>query len=149
MDKVLEFLKSNQSPSPSRWKEDAEWRKANWGWLRYSQYIAIRMMSRMEELHMTQIALAEKMNCSQQYVSKILKGQENLSLESIWKIESVLEIDLVKSALSFVAGYNYMMPARSKYLSDSRGEELGPGIKTSDLVDGYKRSKKKNNKRQP
>lgn len=49
---------------------------------------------------MTQVVLAEKMGCSQQYVSKILKGHENLSLESIWKIESILEIDLVKSAFA-------------------------------------------------
>ncbi len=106
MDKVLDFLKSHQSPTPSRWREEAEWRQANWGWLRYSQYIAIRMMSRMEELHITQTALAERMNCSQQYISKVLKGQENLSLESIWRIESVLGIDLVKSALSCVSGYS-------------------------------------------
>ena len=56
-------------------------------------------MSRMDELHMTQASLADKMKCSQQYVSKILKGKENLSLESIWKIESALGIDLLKSAL--------------------------------------------------
>ncbi len=142
MDKVLEFLKSHQSSTPSRWREDAEWRKANWGWLRYSQYIAVRMMSRMDELHITQAALAERMNCSQQYISKILKGQENLSLESIWKIESVLEIDLVKSALSYVAGYNYTTSARAQYLSDSGGHELDPKIKTSDLVAGYKPGKK-------
>ncbi len=142
MDKVLEFLKSHQSSTPSRWREDAEWRKANWGWLRYSQYIAIRMMSRMDELHITQAALAERMNCSQQYISKILKGQENLSLESIWKIESVLEIDLVKSALSYVAGYNYTTSARAQYLSDSGEHELDPKIKTSDLVAGYKPGKK-------
>ena len=100
MNKVTDFLKAHQSSTPSRWKEDAEWRRSNWGWLRYSQYIAIRMLSRMEELHMTQVVLAEKMGCSQQYVSKILKGHENLSLESIWKIESILEIDLVKSAFA-------------------------------------------------
>ena len=141
MDKVLDFLKSHPSPTPSRWREDAEWRQANWGWLRYSQYIAIRMMSRMDELHITQTALAERMNCSQQYVSKILKGQENLSLESIWKIESVLEIDLVKSAFSFVGGYT--SSSQSPYLNDSGGESVGPNIKTNEYVDGYQRPRKK------
>lgn len=105
MDKVIDFLKAHQSNTPSKWKEEAQWRLANKGWLRYSQYIAIRMLSRMEELDITQTALAEKMCCSQQYVSKVLKGKENLSLESIWKIESILEIDLIHSALSFVDGY--------------------------------------------
>lgn len=143
MDKVIEFLKSHQSPTPSRWKEEAEWRKANWGWLRYSQYIAIRMMSRMDELHITQAALAETMGCSQQYISKILKGQENLSLESIWKIESALEIDLVKSKLSYPSGYNYTISARPLYLNDSGEDTPYPGIKTSDLVAGYKSGKKR------
>ncbi|MBR0239549.1 MAG: helix-turn-helix transcriptional regulator [Bacteroidales bacterium] len=141
MDKVLNFLKTHQSPTPSRWREEAEWRKANWGWLRYSQYIAIRMMSRMDELHITQAALAEKMNCSQQYISKILKGQENLSLESIWKIESALEFDLVKSTFSYVDGYGYTGPRRPQYLNDSYGEPLDPSINTSELVDGYKSGK--------
>ena len=139
MEKVTQFLKDHQSSTPSRWKEDFEWRKANWGWLRYSQYIAIRMMSRMDELHMTQVVLAEKMGCSQQYVSKILKGNENLSLESIWKIESILDIDLVKTALSSVSGYNSM---QSQYLNDSCGEGLDPDCKTHDLVGGYKLSRK-------
>ena len=34
------------------------------------------------------------MGCSQQYISKILKGQENLSIETIYKIEEALEIEM-------------------------------------------------------
>lgn len=110
MDKVIDFLKAHESPTPSRWREEAEWRRANKEWLRYSQYIAIRMLSRMDELHITQTILAEKMGCSQQYISKVLKGKENLSLETISKIESALDIDLVKSALSYVKEYDYSEP---------------------------------------
>ena len=114
MDKVIDFLKAHESATPSRWREEAEWRKANREWLRYSQYIAIRMLSRMDEQHITQTILAEKMGCSQQYISKVLKGKENLSLETISKIESALEIDLVKSALSFVKEYDYSEPEQHK-----------------------------------
>ena len=110
MDKVIDFLKAHESTTPSRWKEEAEWRRNNRDWLRYSQFIAIRMLSRMEELHITQTVLAEKMDCSQQYISKVLKGKENLSLETISKIESALEIDLIKSALSFAKDYYYSEP---------------------------------------
>lgn len=110
MDKVIDFLKAHESTTPSRWKEEAEWRRDNRDWLRYSQFIAIRMLSRMDELHITQTVLAEKMDCSQQYISKVLKGKENLSLETISKIESALEIDLIKSALSFAKEYNYSEP---------------------------------------
>ena len=110
MDKVIEFLKAHESPTPSRWREEAEWRRANREWFRYSQYIAIRMLSRMDELHITQTVLADKMGCSQQYISKVLKGKENLSLETISKIESALDLDLIKSALSFVKEYDYQEP---------------------------------------
>ena len=51
-------------------------------WVCHSQAIAATMSDRMEELGMTQRVLAEKMNCTQQYVSKVLKGRDNLSLET-------------------------------------------------------------------
>lgn len=40
--------------------------------------------------------LTQMLDCSQQYVSKVLKGQQNLSLETISKIESILKIELDK-----------------------------------------------------
>ena len=50
----------------------------------------------LEELGMSQKQLAEKMNCSPQYISKVLRGRENLSLETLTKIENALEISLIK-----------------------------------------------------
>ena len=49
----------------------------------------------MRESGISQSELAHKMGCSQQYVSKILKGQENLSLETISKIEDSLGLSLL------------------------------------------------------
>ena len=66
-------------------------------WVCHSQAIAATMSDRMEELGMTQRVLAEKMNCTQQYVSKVLKGRENLSLETLCKIENALGIEIIKS----------------------------------------------------
>ena len=65
-------------------------------WLNHSQMIANTMSTRMKELGMTQKMLAEKMNCAQQYISKILKGGENLSLEAISKIENALDIHFLQ-----------------------------------------------------
>lgn len=62
----------------------------------YSQHIAMLMLDRMEELEMNQKQLAEKMNCSRQYISKVLKGRENLSLETLAKIENALGISIIK-----------------------------------------------------
>lgn len=65
-------------------------------WAQYSQAIAVLMSKRMSELGLTQKMLAEKMDCTQQYISKMLKGQKNMSLETICKIESALGIEIIK-----------------------------------------------------
>lgn len=95
MNAIAEKLEKYSSETPSRWREEAEYRKANRDWLRYSQMIAVKMLGKMQELGMTQKVLAEKMGCTQQYVSKILRGKENLSLETLCKIENALDIRLV------------------------------------------------------
>lgn len=66
-------------------------------WMEYSQSIAASMSKRMSELGLTQQMLAEKMNCTQQYISKVLKGKKNMSLETICKIENALGIEIIKS----------------------------------------------------
>lgn len=53
-------------------------------------------LDRMEELGLTQKKLAERMGCSQQYVSKVLRGKENLSLETLCKIENALDLHIVQ-----------------------------------------------------
>ena len=35
------------------------------------------------------------MGCSQQYISKVLKGRENLSIETIFKIEDALQLHIL------------------------------------------------------
>lgn len=50
---------------------------------------------KMKELHFNQKAFAERMNYRQQHVSKILKDKENLSLDTMPRLEEALEISLV------------------------------------------------------
>ena len=65
-------------------------------WTQYSQSIAAIMSKRMAELGLTQRMLAEKMDCSQQYISNVLKGEKNMSLETICKIENALGIEIIQ-----------------------------------------------------
>ena len=95
---VLSKLNEYSSKTPSKWRDNAEWRMANKSWLRYSQQIAMMMLDRMEELGLTQKSIAERMGCSQQYISRILKGTENLSIETISKIEAALELEILELA---------------------------------------------------
>lgn len=95
MSSTISKLYQYKSATPSKWREEAEFRQKNKRWLRYSQQVAMLMLDKMDELNWTQKVLAEKMSCSQQYVSKVLKGSENLSLETICKIEDTLDIRLL------------------------------------------------------
>ena len=99
MNEIATKLRQHQSSAPSKWRERAQWRRENKSWLRHSQHIAMMMLDRMEDLHMTQSGLAELMGCSQQYVSRILKGHENLSIETICKIEDALNIAILPQVL--------------------------------------------------
>ena len=58
------------------------------------------MLDKMEELGLTQKSLAQRMGCSQQYISRVLKGTENLSIETIAKIERALEIEILEPAFA-------------------------------------------------
>ena len=111
-EEIISKLKEHQSATPSKWRENAEWRIKNRVWLRHSQHIAMMMLDKMEELHMSQKQLSELMGCSQQYVSKVLKGQENLSLETIAKIESCLNLQIMPTS-----------PYRQTYASDREEDD--------------------------
>lgn len=100
-EEIISVLQKHSSETPSRWREKAEWRIANRSWLRYSQRIAMMMLDKMDELGLTQKSVAERMGCSQQYVSRVLKGTENLSIETITKIESALGIEILEPVFSF------------------------------------------------
>jgi len=112
--KTLEFLEAHQSETPSTWREEAEWRRDNWLWLRHSQMIAVKVLLQMKQMGLTQKALAERMNCTQQYVSKILKGKENMSLDTLSRLEEALDINLICNEL---AGYPDMVAEEEVALS--------------------------------
>lgn len=99
MNQIVNNLRKHQSTTPSRWRERANWREENKSWLRHSQHIAMMMLDKMEALGMTQRVLAERMGCSQQYVSRILKGHENLSIETMCKIEDALDLAILPQVL--------------------------------------------------
>jgi antitoxin component HigA of HigAB toxin-antitoxin module len=100
----------------SNWSKEADFRLKNHKWLRYSGKIARRILAVMEEKEgMTQKKLAELMNVSPQQISKILKGQENLTLETISKLSETLGVDLI----SFPE-YKYNTPAQSQTLLSNK-----------------------------
>ena len=71
-------------------------------WVRNSRLIAKIAGTLAKKKGLTQAALADKIGVSQQYVSKILKGQENLSLDTITGLGDALGVNFISSGLKKV-----------------------------------------------
>ncbi len=78
------------------WLQNAKERQANKAWLEISFKIAVKILRFLKKEKMTQKELANKLGFSPQYMSKILKGKENLTLETISKIQNIIKIDLIQ-----------------------------------------------------
>ena len=66
------------------------------GWLKYSRKIAVKVAMAMKQQNLSRQDVADRMGCSPQYVSRLLKGVENLSLETICKLEDALNVAILQ-----------------------------------------------------
>lgn len=83
------------------WIERAKFRKENENWLEISFAIAVKMFSVLKEnkkndiFPRSQKELAIVLDCTPQYVNKLLKGAEKLNIETIVKIQKALKITII------------------------------------------------------
>jgi len=91
-EKLNRFI-SNQ---PSKWIEEATWREQNADWLDRSFLIALKVLRTLRKNNLSQVWLADELKVSPQHISKIIKGSENLTLETISKLEKALGIRLLE-----------------------------------------------------
>ena len=89
--KIAELAQKNP---PSKWRENLEYDKKNWGWLKMSSNVAFAVLEVLDHTNMSQVELANKMDVSRQQISRILRGQENLTIETISKLQTALGIKL-------------------------------------------------------
>ena len=97
-EEAINRLSRYQSDTPSSWRKEEENRRRakEEGWLQYSRKIAIKLALAMKQQNLSRQDVAERMGCSPQYVSRLLKGEENLSLETICKLENALNIAILQ-----------------------------------------------------
>lgn len=81
----------------------AENRKRNRNALRKSQEIALVLHYHLRSKGMTQKELADKLGVTPVYVGKLLKGGENLTLETICKLEQCIGENLVSICKPYVS----------------------------------------------
>lgn len=95
IDNLKEKLDKVTSKDVSGFLEKARWSKENEAWLELSGEIALKVLRRLREKKITQSELAATMAVSPQFISKLAKGRENLTLETICKLEKALDIKLI------------------------------------------------------
>ena len=79
----------------STWKQEALQRQKDSGWLPYAQKIAFTVLRALRAQKMTQVQLAEKLGVTPQQVNKWLKGGENFTIDTIYRLEQALEIKML------------------------------------------------------
>jgi transcriptional regulator with XRE-family HTH domain len=90
-----EKLKKHISQEPSNWQKQADFYEINKDWLDKSALIAVKILGTLRSQSMTQKDLADSVGVTPQYINKVVKGYENLSLETICKLERSLGISLI------------------------------------------------------
>jgi len=94
--KNLENFQKLVSNDQSGWLDKFLYYKANKSWLDKSAMVAVNVLDTLKTKGWSQKDLAQKMKVSSQQVNKILKGQQNLTFETISKLEGALDISLVE-----------------------------------------------------
>lgn len=96
MTNLKQKLSKLAPDQPSNWKEKAKYRRENREWLKISATIAVRVLETLKAQNLSQKDLADRMQVSPQQISKIVKGQENLTLETISNLEKALGIRIIE-----------------------------------------------------
>jgi len=86
---------SKKDRADSKWKKIAEWNRMHKEALDDLVVIAGHIRKSLKEKGWNQTELAEKMGVTPQALTRIMKGRQNLSLQTIRKIEQVLDVCLI------------------------------------------------------
>jgi transcriptional regulator with XRE-family HTH domain len=124
MKRTIDIIKAHSVGEPGAWKKQAQEELEAWDWRQYSFLIAAKVRGAMTRKGITQKQLAEAMGCTQQYVSLVLKGNLNLTLETISRLEKALGLRILENLFSTES--TYMVPSQEpRYLSDGKAPEYG------------------------
>jgi len=95
MENSTAILKKLTEAKPSSWLTDAKKNAIKTEAAIKSMELAIHIANSIEAQGISQKSLAEKLGVSPQYISRLLKGKQNLSLETITSLEFALGITLI------------------------------------------------------
>lgn len=125
MSKITD--KINEISEKSDFLDEVKKRKNNRSWIRKSQMISVAILKELRRKNMSQVQLAEKLDISPQQVNKLVKGKENLTLETIAKIETALDIKLIEISTKqnkIESEYNFIIFKESKRYTLKSGDKF-------------------------
>lgn len=88
--KYLQKIAGTQSKAVTQAKINIE----NRIWIKESKKIALKILIQLDELKWTQAYLAEELEVSPQYISKLLKGNDKFGFDILVKLQKVLSIPI-------------------------------------------------------
>jgi transcriptional regulator with XRE-family HTH domain len=94
-EKFLNLVSNEKTNTLSQIKE----RNANRDALNISKKISLQVLIKLDELNWTQKRLAEEMDVSPQQITKIVSGTQNFTLETLLKLEKVLQINIFATTI--------------------------------------------------
>jgi ribosome-binding protein aMBF1 (putative translation factor) len=113
----------------SKLLETIAWRERNEEWLDESFRIALLILKELRAKEMSQKDLADQMQVSPQYINKIVKGTENLTLDTICKIQRILKINILAGQQETLKEQQVFSSSQSVTLK-SNPEVLKPFVST-------------------
>ena len=90
-ENFLKLVSYEKTPTVESVKE----RMRNRDMLHESKQIALKVLVKLDEVGWSQKDLANKMGVSPQQINKIVSGKENLTLETLVKLQNLLNIPLL------------------------------------------------------
>lgn len=130
-EKFLALVSNEKTDTTERNRE----RVKNRAMLRESQQIAIKVLTKLDDLGWSQKRLAQEMDVSPQQISKIVSGKENLTIETQIRLQNILNIPVLASY------YESKMTVRNEWtiVVEKRIEKIVPH--THHVADHYQLSK--------
>lgn len=114
--------KNKVSLNPNeKWQNDLLDYEENIEWRILSEKFAIAVMRLLRHENKTQLWLAKELDKSPQYISRLMKGKENLSLKSMANIQAmfnteILSIKNIDSYIKHKDSQFYFMTPREEYI---------------------------------
>lgn len=91
--KIIEFLEAQSNGEVSSFESDVIQRRVNTKWLKWSRSISLKIVDYMQENGLNRNDMAQILDVTPQYISKILSGKVNFSLKTIAEIEEKLNFE--------------------------------------------------------